>query len=81
MAPATAPVDFVVPSFQIQQGLQLIPRQYQPPPLPPPPSLEHEGYSSENFTSGDPLGTQPDLSASVAVPVMLVLFIFCVGLA
>lgn len=39
------------------------------------------GYSSNNFTSGDPLGTQPGLSASVAVPVMLVLLVFCVGLA
>jgi len=77
MAPASAPVDFVVRSFQIQQALQLIPRQYQPPP----PSLEQEGYSNKNSTSGDPLGTQPGLSTSVAVPVMIVLLIFCVGLA
>ena len=66
MAPTTAPVDLVVHSFQIQQALQLIPRQYQPPPPPP-----------EN----DPLGTQPGVRASLAVPVMLVLLIFCVGLA
>jgi hypothetical protein len=77
MASATTPVDFVVHSFQIQQGLQLIPTQYQPPPLP----FEHESNSSKNSTGGDLLGTQPGLSASVAVPVMLVLFIFCVGLA
>lgn len=77
MAPATAPIDFVVHSFQIQQGLQLTPRQCQ---LPPPP-LEHAGYSSTKFTSGDPLGTQPGLSASIAVLVMLVLFIICMGLA
>lgn len=66
MAPATAPVDFVVHPFQIQQALQLIPKQYQPSP----PPLEP-----------DPLGTQPGLRASLAVPVMLVLLIFCVGLA
>jgi hypothetical protein len=45
------------------------------------PATAPVGYSSNNFTSGDPLGTQPGLSASVAVPVMLVLLIFCVGLA
>lgn len=55
----------------------MIPRQYQPPP----PTFEHEGYSSMNFTGGDPPGTQPGVRASVAVPVMLVLLIFCVGLA
>ena len=60
-----APVNFVH-SFQIQQALQLIPRQYQPPP----PPLEN-----------DPLGTQPGLRAALAVPVMLVLLIVCVGLA
>jgi hypothetical protein len=76
MAPATAPIDFFVHSFQIQAGLQLMPRQYQPPPSP----LEHAGYPSNKFTGGDQLGTQPSLSASIAVPVMLVLFILCISL-
>jgi hypothetical protein len=74
MAPATAPVDFVIHSFQIQQ---LIPRQYQTLPS----SFEHAGYPSNKFTGGDPLGTQPGVSESIAIPVMLVLFIFCIGLA
>jgi hypothetical protein len=79
MAPATAVVDFVVHSFQIQQALQLIPKQYQPQPQPP--SFEHEGYSSRNFTGGDLLGTQPGQSASIAIPVMLELLIICVCIA
>ena len=76
MAPAIVPVDFVVHSCQIQQELQLMPRQYQHLLLP----LEHAVYSSNNFTGGDPLGTQPSLSASLALLVMLVLSLFCVSL-
>lgn len=69
------------PASQPKYLAQILSAFHSDNDFPMAPATVPVGYSSNNFTSGDPLGTQPGLSASVAVPVMLVLLIFCVGLA